>query len=118
MEITRVRTEGMICSLCFLPLRLEEEVFKFFDSQVPKNGELRKGHISIGVGQIHFRHLICQYNTTPRKIPFEEYLKRVRLDIEAYRVKKHIERIKELKKKGVDIEWTGEYHSKSDKKNE
>lgn len=95
MEIVTIRKEGLLCSVCLKELKEDEEAFKFFNKINYQKETLRDGHIKVANGQIHFRHLVCQYNTKPRKIPFEEWIKKVKFDLDKRKLK-----LKILGKKG------------------
>jgi hypothetical protein len=98
LRIITVRKEGTVCSVCLNPIPVGEECFSFFGSYIAKNGELKVGHINVGNGQFHFRHFLCQYKTKLRKEDFAEYIKKVRLELEARSIKKGLENQKRIEK--------------------
>ena len=97
MEIVTIHKENMVCSFCLQTIAVGEEAFKFFNREIPK--ELKQGHYCIGSsGVLHFRHLLCQYKQAPRKMSFEEYVKKTKLDQEAHSIRKALDLKKKMEK--------------------
>jgi hypothetical protein len=105
MQIVKVQKERQICSVCFQPLKVEEEVFKFWNKTLP-NKPVKHGHIKVKGGEVHFRHLICQYNTKNRNQSFEEWLRNIRENMIRHSIsqdiKKAMQKVKPTTNKEVE----------------
>lgn len=100
MNIVCIRKAGICCSICLNEIAVNEEAFRFFNRDVNPN-MLKAGHIllGVGVGQIHFRHLKCQYKIKPRKVDFDKWIKRIKFEIELRKNrKKYLRKIKNEKR--------------------
>lgn len=91
MKIITVRKkEGLICSLCHQTIKTGEEAIEFFNRGYSVGKEVKKGHIPITQGEIHFRHLLCQYNKQPRKVNFEQFIKELKFQLALHDNKKKL----------------------------
>jgi hypothetical protein len=99
MDIVKVHKEGIICSICFKEIAINEEVLKFWNKVTNPKKEFRIGHSPVSngktiTGEIHFRHMLCQYNSARRNRPFEEWLADIKKQAEFKKAWKEVEKVR------------------------
>ena len=96
MDIVVIKKpEGVKCSYCYDVIEQGEEAFKFWNKVQPRKSNpeyVMPYHIRVGNGELHFRHLLCQFNSKPRNVSFEEYIKNIKFQIELTKNKKKFEK--------------------------